>query len=243
MRESAALARATGTRLHTHLAENASDIEYSRATFGMTPAEYAEDTGWLGPDVWHAHCVRLDHAGIERFGRSGTGVAHCPCSNMRLGSGIAPVRHMMAHGVPIGLGVDGSASNDSSHMLTEARQAMLVSRLRDNGDDTPMMGARTVLELATRGGATVLGRDDIGHLSPGMAADLVAFDMRGIEYAGALVDPVAALVFCTPRNVALSIINGQVVVRDGHLLTCDTGMLAERHNRLAHALLNNETLA
>ncbi|MBY4641601.1 8-oxoguanine deaminase [Gluconacetobacter entanii] len=241
MRQTAHLARATGTRLHTHLAENASDIEYSRDAFGMTPAEYAEDTGWMGPDVWHAHCVRLDHAGIERFGRTGTGVAHCPCSNMRLGSGIAPVRRMMAHGVNVGLGVDGSASNDSSHMLAEARQAMLVSRLmHDQEDGAAMMGARTALELATRGGAAVLGRDDIGHLSAGMAADVVAFDLRGIDHAGALVDPVAALVFCTPRTVALSLINGQVVVRDGHLLTCDTRQLAERHNHLARALLDGD---
>ncbi|RBM08801.1 8-oxoguanine deaminase [Novacetimonas cocois] len=238
MRETAALARATGTMLHTHLAENKSDIDYCRDAFDMTPAQYAEDVGWLGPDVWHAHCVRLDDPGIAKFGDSGTGIAHCPCSNMRLGSGIAPVRRMMAHGVNVGLGVDGSASNDSSHMLAEARQAMLVSRLRDNDDSMPMMRARTVLGLATRGGATVLGRDDVGHLSPGMAADLVAFDMRGIEYAGALSDPVAALVFCTPGHVALSIINGRVVVRDGHLVTCDVTQLAQRHNRLAHTLLN-----
>ncbi|GAA07452.1 hydroxydechloroatrazine ethylaminohydrolase [Acetobacter tropicalis NBRC 101654] len=237
MREAAALARATGTMLHTHLAENSSDIAYSRQTFNMTPAEYAEDVGWIGPDVWHAHCVKLDQAGISRFGATHTGMAHCPCSNMRLGSGIAPVRQMVAAGMRVGLGVDGSASNDGSHMLGEARQAMLLGRLLESEDNRPMMQAREVLELATRGGAAVLGRKDIGHLAPSMAADIVAFDLRGIDHAGAQSDPVAALVFCTPQRVAYSIVNGRVLVRDGAFVSHDPIQLAERHNALARQLL------
>ncbi|WP_272930857.1 8-oxoguanine deaminase [Acetobacter indonesiensis] len=237
MREAAALARATGTMLHTHLAENDSDITYSRQTFNMTPAEYAEDTGWVGADVWHAHCVKLDDAGISRFGATQTGMAHCPCSNMRLGSGIAPVRRMAAAGMRVGLGVDGSASNDGSHMLGEARQAMLLGRLLPPQSNQPMMQARQVLELATRGGAAVLGRNDIGHLTPGMAADIVAFDLRGIDYAGAQSDPVAALLFCTPQRVAYSIVNGRILIRDGQFTTHDPFALAEKHNALARALL------
>lgn len=237
MREAAALARATGTMLHTHLAENDSDITYSRQTFNMTPAEYAEDTGWIGADVWHAHCVKLDDAGISRFGATQTGMAHCPCSNMRLGSGIAPVRRMAAAGMRVGLGVDGSASNDGSHMLGEARQAMLLGRLLPPQSNQSMMHAREVLELATRGGAAVLGRNDIGHLTPGMAADIVAFDLRGIDYAGALSDPVAALLFCTPQRVAYSIVNGRILIRDGQFTTHDPFALAEKHNALARALL------
>ncbi|GAN98738.1 hydroxydechloroatrazine ethylaminohydrolase [Komagataeibacter xylinus NBRC 13693] len=237
MRNAAALARATGTMLHTHLAENASDIAYSREKFNMTPAEYAEDTGWIGSDVWHAHCVQLDDAGIHRFGATHTGMAHCPCSNMRLGSGIAPVRRMVAAGMRVGLGVDGSASNDGSHMLGEARQAMLLGRLLPTADNRPMMQAREVLELATRGGAAVLGRHDVGYLAPGMAADIVAFDMRGIDHAGAQSDPVAALVFCTPGRVSCSIVNGRVLIRDGQFTSHDPAALARQHNALARELL------
>ncbi|MGV4876726.1 8-oxoguanine deaminase [Acetobacter indonesiensis] len=237
MREAAALARATGTMLHTHLAENDSDITYSRQTFNMTPAEYAEDTGWVGADVWHAHCVKLDDAGISRFGATQTGMAHCPCSNMRLGSGIAPVRRMAAAGMRVGLGVDGSASNDGSHMLGEARQAMLLGRLLPPQSNQPMMQAREVLELATRGGAAVLGRNDIGHLTPGMAADIVAFDLRSLDYAGAQSDPVAALLFCTPQRVAYSIVNGRILIRDGQFTKHDPFVLTEKHNALARTLL------
>lgn len=237
MREAAGLARATGTMLHTHLAENTSDIAYSRERFSMTPAEYAEDVGWVGADVWHAHCVKLDDAGISRFGATHTGMAHCPCSNMRLGSGIAPVRRMVASGMRVGLGVDGSASNDGSHMLGEARQAMLLGRLLETEDGRPMMQAREVLELATRGGAAVLGRDDIGHLAPGMAADLVAFDLRGIDHAGAQSDPVAALLFCSPQRVAYSMVNGRWLIRDGQFVNHDPALLAEKHNALARQLL------
>ena len=182
MRESAVLARAHGVSLHTHLAENDNDVAFSREKFGLTPAQYAEDLGWVGPDVWHAHCVKLDPEGIALFARTGTGVAHCPCSNMRLASGIAPIRTMRDAGVPVALGVDGSASNDGAHMLGEARQAMLLQRV---GYGPAAMGAREALEIATLGGARVLNRDDIGALAPGMSADFVAFDMSGVGYAGA----------------------------------------------------------
>ena len=233
MRESALLARSYGVSLHTHLAENASDVAYSREKFRCTPAEYAEDCGWVGPDVWHAHCVRLDDAGIALFGRTGTGVAHCPCSNMRLGSGIAPVRKMLDAGVPVGLGVDGSASNDSGHMLAELRQAMLLQRV---GFGPEAMTARAALEIATLGGARILNRDDIGALRPGMAADVVMFDLNQIAYAGAMHDPVAALVFCTPSQVSCSVINGRVVVRNGVLTSMELPVILERHNQLALAL-------
>ncbi len=253
MRESAVLARARGVSLHTHLAENDNDIAYSREKFGMTPAEYAEDLGWVGRDVWHAHCVKLDPAGIALFARTGTGVAHCPCSNMRLGSGIAPVRAMRQAGVPVGLGVDGSASNDGAHMLGEARQAMLLQRVGHRpaamsaarppegarsaaAGEGPLMSAREALEIATLGGAQVLGRDDIGALAPGMSADLVAFDLRGVTHAGAGHDPVAALVFCHSVNAALSVIDGRVRVREGRLVDVELAPLLTRHRDLARSL-------
>ncbi len=233
MRESAALARSYGVSLHTHLAENVNDVAYSHEKFGMTPAEYAEDLGWVGHDVWHAHCVQLDDAGIALFARTGTGVAHCPCSNMRLASGIAPVRRMRDAGVPVGLGVDGSASNDGAQMLGEARQALLLQRV---GYGPAALSARDALEIATRGGARVLNRDDIGALAPGMAADFVAFDLRTPQFAGALHDPVAALVFCAPAQVAFSVIDGRVVVRQGRLTTLEIEPVLERHNRYAREL-------
>lgn len=233
MRESASMARHFGVSLHTHLAENVNDIAYSRETFGMTPAEYAQDLGWVGHDVWHAHCVQLDDAGIALFARTGTGVAHCPCSNMRLASGIAPIRRMRDAGVSVGLGVDGSASNDAGNMINEARQALLLQRV---GFGPDAMTAREALEIATLGGARVLGRDDIGRLAPGMAADFVAFDTRGIGMAGGLHDPVAALVFCNPGQAAYSVVNGRVVVREGRLATLDLPSLVTRHNALARQL-------
>ena len=236
MRESAALARTHGVSLHTHLAENANDVAYSREKFNRTPAEYAEELGWVGRDVWHAHCVQLDDHGIDLFARTGTGVAHCPCSNMRLASGIAPICKMTKRGVSVGLGVDGSASNDSAHLLGEARQAMLLQRV---GFGPAAMTARDALTLATRGGAAVLNRDDIGVLAPGMAADFIAFDLANPNFAGALHDPVAALVFCTPAQVALSVINGRVVARDGQLTTVDLPVIIEHHNQLAATLLNS----
>jgi len=245
MRESAALARALGTRLHTHLAENDHDLAYSRARFGMSPSEYAESVGWLGDDVWHAHGVKLDDAALARFAATGTGVAHCPCSNMRLASGIAPVRRMLNAGVPVGLGVDGCASNDGAHLLAEARMAMLLARVGRAAqpfgcDQGPAeMSARDALALATRGGARVLGRADIGQLAPGMAADLALFDLRGLAHAGGAVhDPVAALLLCQPVGAAYTMVNGRVVVRGGQLTTLDLGPLVERHNRLALQLVN-----
>ena len=236
MRESADLARSYGVSLHTHLAENDNDVAYSREQFGMTPAEYAEALGWVGRDVWHAHCVKLDAPGIGLFARTGTGVAHCPCSNMRLASGIAPIPAMRDAGVTVGLGVDGSASNDGAQLLGEARQAMLLARV---GFGPAAMSARQALELATLGGARVLGRDDIGALAPGMSGDVVAFSLDGLALAGAAVhDPVAALLFCAPQNVSHSVINGRPVVSDGELLPIELPLLVEQHNALARQLLN-----
>ncbi len=235
MRDTAVLARECNVSLHTHLAENDDDVRYSLQKFGKTPAQYAEDLGWTGNDVWHAHCVKLDDDGISRFALSKTGVAHCPCSNMRLASGIAPVREMRKAGVNVGLGVDGSASNDGAHMLGEARQAMLLQRVLGGPD---AMTARQSLELATRGGAAVLNRSDIGEIAVGKAADIVAFDVRNLSHAGALHDPVAALVFAAPTQVNWSIINGKVVVREGNLATIDLRRTVDRHNTLARQLVN-----
>ncbi|APW41930.1 8-oxoguanine deaminase [Rhodoferax saidenbachensis] len=249
MRESALLARKYGARLHTHLAENDHDLAYSREKFGCTPTQYAQDLGWLGHDVWHAHCVKLDDEGISLFAASRTGVAHCPCSNMRLSSGIAPIRKMLNAGVPVGLGVDGSASNDAAHMVNEARQALLLARVgramqppevRDGktffGCDLgpAEMTARDALSVATRGGAQVLGRNDIGHLAVGMCADLVLFDLDTLGVAGGAVhDPVGSLLLCASPQADYTIVNGRVVVREGHLETVELGPLMERHNRLA----------
>lgn len=236
MRESAALARSyPGIRLHTHLAENKSDIEYSLATFGMTPGDYAASVGWIGSDVWHAHCVQLDDKAIQQFGKTGTGVAHCPCSNMRLASGMAPIRKMLHHNVPVGLGVDGSASNDTSNLLNEARTAFLMARVREL--DAAAMTAREALELATLGGAKVLGRDDIGYLAPGMSADFIAINLDRPEFAGALHDPVAAMIFCQANTVDYSFINGRKIVDQGRITTIDLPTLIEEHNRLAHQLI------
>jgi len=235
MREAASLARHYGVSLHTHLAENAEDVDYTWERFHKTPAQYVEDLGWIGPDVWHAHCVKLDDHGIGLFGRTQTGVAHCPCSNMRLASGIAPIGQMQRLGVKIGLGVDGSSSNDSGNLLNEARQAMLLQRVQRGAD---AMTARTALELATRGGAAVLNRDDIGHLAPGMAADLAVFDLSNLAYAGALDDPVAALVLCGSVPASYTIVNGRVVVAKGQLTTLDLPALVRRHNRYSRELLS-----
>ena len=243
MRDSALLARSFGAAhrvsLHTHLAENDSDIAHTRETFGCTPAEYAEQLGWLGPDVWCAHCVKLDAAGIALFARTGTGVAHCPCSNLRLASGIAPIRAMRDAGVPVGLGVDGAASNDAGHMLGEARMAMLLQRVAPGSAAGPAaMSAREALEIATLGGAKVLNRDDIGALAPGMAADIVTVPLDGIATAGALHDALAALLFCQIPRVKHSIVDGRFVVRDGELTTLELPALVERHNALAAELAN-----
>ncbi len=235
MREAAALARSYGVSLHTHLAENDNDIAYSLEIYGLRPGDYAEDVGWVGHDVWHAHCVKLDEREIGLFGRTGTGVCHCPSSNLRLASGIAPIRKMRDAGIKVGLGVDGSASNDSGHLLSEARQAMLLARA--NGDPAGM-SAREALEMATLGGAGALGRDDIGALAPGMSADFIAFRLDTVSFAGAQHDPVAGLVFCHPANVDVSVINGSVVVKDGQLLTVDLPMVIERHNAISKYMID-----
>jgi cytosine/adenosine deaminase-related metal-dependent hydrolase len=240
MRQSAELARSYGTQLHTHLAETRDEEEFCREAFGKTPVELAEDLGWTGPDVWHAHMVHAHPPEIARLGASRTGAAHCPTSNMRLASGIPPVRAWLDAGMRVGLGVDGSASNDSSHLLGEARQAMLLQRVA-NGPAA--MTAEEALRLATRGGAEVLGRDDVGVLAPGMAADLIGFRLDTLEMAGGAVhDPLAALVFCRPPNVDLSVINGQVRIEDGEFVDLDLGPLVERHNAIARALVRGELL-
>ena len=239
MRETADMARALGVGLHTHLAENVEDIDYSLAQFGMRPGDYAEAVGWTGDDVWHAHCVQLDSAEIDLFARTGTSVAHCPCSNMRLASGIAPVSEMIDQGVKVGIGVDGSASNDSGHMLNEARQAMLLQRVCKGGE---ALNARQTLALATRGGAAVLGRDDIGILAPGYAADITAFDRRTIDFAGSDWDPLASLLFCGPVKANHTVINGRHVVANGQLTTMEMGQILERHTAMAHHLMQRSGL-
>jgi 8-oxoguanine deaminase len=237
MLESAALARSyRGVRLHTHLAENASDVHYSRARFDMDPGEYAESVGWLGPDVWHAHCVKLNDSAIERFARSGTGVAHCPCSNLRLGSGLAPIQKMRRAGVPVGLGADGAASNDATHLLNEARQACLSARVLE--EDAAAMSARDALEIATLGGARVLGRDDVGSIAPGMSADFIAINIDRPAFAGALQDPVAAIVLCGVDRVDYSFIHGRRVIDERRLTTIDLPSLAEQVNRLSMEMFN-----
>ena len=231
MRDTALLARDKGVMLHTHLAENAEDVAYSLEKFGCRPGEYAESLGWLGDDVWHAHCVQLDGAEIDLFARTGTGVAHCPCSNCRLGSGIAPVRAMLDAGVPLGLGVDGSASNDSGNLAAEARQAMLLQRVARGAD---AMSPRVALELATRGGADVLGRPDCGRLMPGKRADVAIWDVSGVHSAGSW-DP-AALLLAGPTAVRDLFVEGRQVVRDGHVTTIDLAAQVARQNELAKGL-------
>ena len=237
MRESAAMARSyDGVRLHTHLAETTGDVEYSLSKFNLIPGDYAESVGWLGDDVWHAHCVKLSDRAIDKFGRTGTGVAHCPCSNMRLASGIAPIRKMLNAKVPVGLGVDGAASNDATNLFHEARQAFLLARVRD--EDASVMTARDALEIATRGGTRVLGRDDIGYLAAGMAADFIAVDLDQPGFVGTQQDPVAALIYCQTDRIDYSFINGRKVVDRGNLVTIELAALQERANQAALKLLS-----
>ena len=238
MRESAAMARSyEGVRLHTHLAENKGDVEYSLEKFNLIPGDYAESVGWLGDDVWHAHCVKLSDKAIDKFGQTGTGVAHCPCSNMRLASGIAPIRKMLNKNVPVGLGVDGAASNDATNLFHEARQAFLLARVRD--ENAAVMTARDVLHIATRGGAKVLGRDDIGYLAAGMAADFIAVNLDKPGYVGTQQDPVAALIYCQTDCVDYSFINGKKVVDRTNLTTIDFRDLIDIANKMATSLINN----
>lgn len=232
MRDSALLAREKRVRLHTHLAENDEDIAYSLENFGCRPGQYAEELGWTGADVWHAHCVKLDAQEIDLFSKTKTGVAHCPCSNCRLGSGVAPLRAMRDQAVRVGLGVDGSASNDCAHLMDEARQAMLLQRVTLGAD---AMSAREALEVATLGGAEVLGRDDLGKIAPGFRADIAVWDVSGIQSAGSW-DP-AALLLAGPRQVRDLYVEGKAVVRDGHLTTLDTRQLAASAERAVKRLL------
>lgn len=214
MRDAALLARDKGVMLHTHLAEGADDVAFSLARFGCRPGQYAENLGWTGPDVWHAHCVQLDGQEIDLFARTRTGIAHCPGSNCRLGSGIAPVRAMVDRGVPVGLGVDGSASNDSGHLLNEARQSLLMQRALGG---PAAFDPRQALYLATRGGAAVLGRHDCGSLEPGKRADIAIWDMSDIASMGAW-DKVAGLILSPPSGVRDLIVEGRAVVREGELV-------------------------
>jgi cytosine/adenosine deaminase-related metal-dependent hydrolase len=237
MRESVKMAQHYDITLHTHLAETLDEQQFCIEKFGRRPVEYMEDLGWVGDRVWHAHCVHITEEEIERFGKTRTGVAHCPSSNMRLASGIPPIRSMRNHKVPVGLGVDGSASNDGNHLLGEARQAMLLQRVTG---DPAAMTAREALELATVGGASVLRRDDIGSLEVGKAADLIAINLNRLEYAGALHDPVSAVMFGSPVHVDFSMINGRIVVKDRQLVTIDIGPIIERHNLLARHMVNGD---
>jgi cytosine/adenosine deaminase-related metal-dependent hydrolase len=244
MRETAKLARHYGVQLHTHLAETQDEESYTQEHFGLRPVALMETLDWVGDDVWYAHSVHVNDAEIHQYAQHGCGVAHCPTSNMRLASGIAPLQKMLTAGVKVGLGVDGSASNDGSHMLAEARQAMLLARLNAglggaslSGADAPaLLSARQTLELATRGGAAVLGREDIGSLAVGKCADFFALQLDRLAYAGALHDPVAAAIFCAPQTADYTVVNGRVIVRDGRLTTLDLGPHVERHNRVARAL-------
>ena len=245
MRESAALARDRKVHLHTHLAETLDEEAFCLETFGQRPLAYVESLDWSGPDVWFAHAVHIQPAEVGRMASGGMGVAHCPSSNMRLASGIAPVRRYLARHVNVGLGVDGSASNDSSHMLAEARQAMLLSRVGaqvapDIDQAEELLTARQALEMATLGGAAVLGRDDIGALSLGKCADFIAIDLQQVGYSGAWHDPVAALVFCSPSQISYSYVHGRAVIREGHLVGVDLPKLMEQHNRASLRMVNGD---
>lgn len=251
LRESAKLARAYKVPLHTHLCETMDEERYTLERYQLRPVAWMETLDWLGADVWFAHAIHVDDVEIDQFVRAGVGVAHCPCSNMRLASGIAPVKKYLAAGVKVGLGVDGSASNDASNILLEARQALLLARLRLGllppegprrffllSQSHPLrahewMTAREALEIATRGGAAVLGRDDIGSLGPGQCADFFSIDLNTVDYAGALHDPVAATVFCAPQKARYTVINGRVVVENGHVVSLDMRPVVEAHNRFA----------
>ena len=236
MRDAALLARDKGVMMHTHLAENDEDVAYSLERFGCRPGRYAEDLGWTGPDVWHAHCVKLDADEIDLFARTRTGVAHCPCSNCRLASGIAPVRAMRDAGVRVGLGVDGSASNDSGNLMAEARMAMLLQRVASGAQ---AMSPRAALRIATRGGAEVLGRGaEIGQIAPGFRADLAIWDVGGAATAGSW--DAAALLLAGPTAVRDLFVEGRRIVEDGRLATLDLPLVLEHQRRLAEALARGE---
>jgi cytosine/adenosine deaminase-related metal-dependent hydrolase len=229
MRESAELARRHGLTLHTHVAETAEEEEYCRELYGCTPVEYLDEVGWLAEDVWCAHCVHLSEPEVQRFAETGTGVAHCPTSNLRLGAGVAPVSEMLERGVRVGLGVDGSASNERSDLFLEVKQALLVARGRRGPE---AMTARDALGLGTRGGASVLRQPDIGSLEPGKRADIAVWSVDGLELAGA-ADPVAGLVFSAPHRVERLFVGGEEIVRDGHLVRADESDIARQHRAQA----------
>jgi cytosine/adenosine deaminase-related metal-dependent hydrolase len=247
MKQSAKLAREYGVHLHTHLAETEDEQAFCLQKFGYRPVAYMQSVDWIGQDVWFAHAVHVDNDEVKIFAKHGCGVAHCPSSNMRLASGIAPVREFLAAGVKVGLGVDGSASNDGSHLLAEVRQAMLLARLKEgitgfslsNDPSRKLMNARAALELATLGGAAVLGRSDIGSLEVGKCADFFAVDLNRLDYAGALHDPVSAVVFCQPVRADYTVAGGRFVVKQGQLVTLDEHKLVEKHNRAAKLLLES----
>jgi 8-oxoguanine deaminase len=247
MRQTAILARQYGVHLHTHLAETQDEEQFTQQSFGYRPVGYMQSVDWVGEDVWFAHAVHINSEEIQIFAKFGCGVAHCPSSNMRLASGIAPLLQYLQAGVKIGLGVDGSASNDSSHLLAEVRQAMLLARLKSGLDGAslsgqgapPLLTARQALELGTIGGAAVLGRNDIGSLEVGKCADFFTINLNRIDYAGALHDPLAAIVFCAPQKVYFCVVNGKLVVKEGQLVTVDLPKLVERHNRAAKRLLQS----
>jgi cytosine/adenosine deaminase-related metal-dependent hydrolase len=246
MRQSAVLAREYGVCLHTHLAETEDEEVFCLEKFGFRPVAYMDVLNWVGSDVWFAHSVHVNQDEIQLYAQTGCGVAHCPTSNMRLASGIAPILDMLSEGVKVGLGVDGSASNDASNLLEEARQAMMVARLRSalkgaslSGEESPpLMTARQTLEIATRGSAAVLGRTDIGSLAPGKCADFFAINLNRLDYAGALHDPIAALVFCAPVRADYTVVGGEFVVKEGVPVTVDLPQLIADHNRAAHRLLS-----
>lgn len=244
MQRSAELAREYGVKLHTHLAETQDEEEFCQEKFGYRPVGYMQSLDWIGEDVWFAHSVWVNREEIELYAQNGCGVAHCPSSNMRLASGIAPIWDYLEAGVKIGLGVDGSASNDSSHLLAETRQAMLLARVRAgiegaslSGSQAPILTARQALEIATRGGARVLGREDIGSLEAGKCADFIAIDLKQIDYAGALHDPLAALLFCNPTRVDYAVVGGKFIVKEKELQTLDLPDHIEKHNKAAKRLL------
>jgi len=248
MRQSAALAREYGVQLHTHLAETQDEEEFCLELFGHRPVAYMQEVDWIGDDVWFAHSVHVNEDEINLYARTGCGVAHCPTSNMRLASGIAPILQMLNAGVKVGLGVDGSASNDGSHLIEETRQAMLASRVRagimgaslSGSDAHPLMTARQALEIATRGSASVLGRSDIGSLEPGKCADFFAVKLNRIDYAGALHDPVSAVVFCAPVKADYTVVGGNLIVKDGQMVDVDVPVLVAQHNDLAYQLFAND---
>ncbi len=255
MKQSAKLAREYGAHLHTHLAETEDEEQFCMKMFGHRPVGYMQEVDWVGADVWFAHAVWVNDEEIKTFAKHHCGVAHCPTSNMRLASGIAPIKEYRKAGVNVGLGVDGSASNDGSHLLAEVRQAMLLSRVKEGitgfsltSSPSPsgrgegvreLMTARDALYLGTRGGVAVLGRKDIGSLEAGKCADFYAIDLDHLDYAGAQHDPVSAVVFCQPRKVDYTVVGGKFVVKEGQLVTVDERKLVEQHNKASKRLLES----